>query len=202
MKGFLKNTFIIIAIAGILFFLSLRVIVRNTNWNNNFSLCSHDIRDNKDSAQLHTYLASVFLSEDKVEEAQVQLIEASRLFPSSISFTNLGGIYMMQHKGNEAENAFKKALEYGDYYPAYHYYAILIYTNQGPKAAESFITKALDKFPDSFSLWTYLALTKYHLGDKDNALIAAQKAYSLHPNPETQDLLNGIENNEPVNTSK
>ena len=106
----LNLTMPIILIVLVIF--SIRVIIRNTNWRNPLTLYTHDLKYNKDSFLLERELGGEYFSQKKFTEAETHYLRATRLFPSTITFSILGVNYVATERFNEAEEALESALKY------------------------------------------------------------------------------------------
>jgi tetratricopeptide (TPR) repeat protein len=183
--------------------LSLRTVVRNTNWIDQLTLLNHDIKVS-DNYNIEETLG--------VEYAQKgDALNAIKHFQRSIDFRpyegnlhNLGVIYAVNlGEIGKAKEVFSAALNAKDYKvtPGHRHIintyidlaTVMIFYDKNPKAIP-FINNALVDYPDSADLYVLLAIAKYNLRDKDGALAALGKAY--HVNSDTY-LYNRILNNQP-----
>lgn len=95
-----------------LVFYSIRVIVRNTNWHSETSLYSHDFKSNKDSYQLATGLGKVNDYAGDLSKAEQYYIRATQLYPSHITFGNLGSFYLHNNEASKAAVAYNTSQKY------------------------------------------------------------------------------------------
>jgi protein O-mannosyl-transferase len=110
-----KKVLPIILIIIVLF--SVRVMVRNTNWYDEKSLYTHDIKYNGNSYQLETGLGKIADSEGNIEAAQRHYVRAAKLFPSAVTFGNLASYYLLINKAKEAVVAYTREHSYNDTNP-------------------------------------------------------------------------------------
>jgi Flp pilus assembly protein TadD len=90
----------------------------------------------------------------------------------------------------------QKSLEINELSDTVTNMAWLLATKDDPLQAETFIQDKLNKYPSLWKLWMDLAIAKYKIGKRDEALQAAKQAYSLSQNGETSYLYNQISMNQ------
>ncbi len=188
----------------ILSLLSLRTIVRNTNWQNNFTLYTHDIVYN-DNFDIENNLGIVYEDNNEYTLALQHYKKSVALKPFELNLANLAITY-------QSIGDLQKAKQY--YYQAFHakdykldsnhkhnpnldvgYATFLVFYENSPSAI-SFIQSAVNDYPNQADLWTLLALANYINRDNQKALYAANKAYQL--NPQNAYIYNQIQNDQPV----
>ena len=108
--------------------LSVRVVMRNSNWKNEESLYTHDIKINKDSSQLERGLGDVASSNGDFDKAEKHYIRSVKLFPNLLSYNNLGYLYLRTSRLEEAEITYNEGL------------------NQGPSNAAAWAFLAITKY--------------------------------------------------------
>lgn len=91
---------------------SVRDIIRNTNWNNQETLYTHDIRGNPNSYQLEMGLGVVSYNNHNFTSAKKHYLRAISLFPSRITYSTLGAFYLETYQPKGAVYAYEKALQY------------------------------------------------------------------------------------------
>lgn len=110
----------------------------------------------------------------------------------------LGLVAYSNGKINEAESYFNKSAEL---YPSQMTYSTLGYFYlkvDNPEIAAKMFEKAIS-YDENFAIsWGNLALAEYKSGDKENAIIAARKAYSIEPTRTMSSIINAIENNKNI----
>ncbi len=93
---------------------------------------------------------------------------------------NLGALYAELGKPEEAERAYKAALDVGPYFvPAYVNLADLHRTRGQENEAESILRKGLERAPDDASLHHSLGLTLVRQGRSEDALAELRRAHEL-----------------------
>jgi len=156
---------LVFVMIGVITILSVRVVARNTNWKNESTLYTHDIKYNTDSFQLEKGLAVLASQKGDFAEAEKHYIRSTELFPSSNTFSGIAIYYLKNKKYEKAANNF---------------------------------TVALDHDPNSAYNWLLMAVSKYGYGDRDGAILAAEKAYSITPTKGILSILNSIKNGENI----
>lgn len=144
-----SRTLVVIAFCTILLF-SIRVVVRNTNWESTTTLYTHDIRLNPDSYQLLAGLGSIANSEGNIVQAENYYIHATELFPNYINYINLGDFYLGNNRPKDAIAAYKNALRYKNTNALrWTYLGIAEYNSGDKKEAIVTVKKAYKMFPNN-----------------------------------------------------
>lgn len=206
----IKNTAYIVAVC-ILIVLSLRTMVRNTNWVNALTLYSHDstVSDNYDiESNLGTELVFAHQYKDGFSHFEKSVEE----YPTVTNLYDLG--YMYEQFGNymSAEKYYRLAVEEENIptgqnvvlQNAYNGLARVLTAHDKPATAKAFLEKAIKKYPTNATYWADLAWCEYSLNEQPAALVSAEKAKTLVPNDITGQLyklikdkqLNSIRNSE------
>lgn len=197
-------TFVIISI--IILSLSVRTITRNFDWKDNITLFSHDIQI-EDNYDIEIFLGNEYLNTGNYDKALYYLNKSVILKPNEFNLHNLGVAYERIGNLQKAKEYYYQALhakEYNIFYPhlhdlsSYNSYSSLLVFFDNPKEAEQFINEGLKDYPEADSLWFFLSLAKYKQNNKQGALEAANKAYSLNKNQENVYLYSRLINNEPI----
>jgi len=194
----------------IMFSLSIRTIVRNTNWQDAITLFTHDVQYN-DNFDLENNLYWEYSQAGRYHDAFIHAQKSVAYFAEEGSTTNLALAY--EHLGNisKAKETFYVALHKGLYIPSKHKHYETLYSSlatllvfyDDPKKAEAIIKQGLQDYPSSGKLWLLLALAQYKLNDHAGALNAATKAYQIIPNDQQAVLTyNRLSNNLPLYFSK
>lgn len=203
---FAKYRKISISLAIILIlFLSLRTIVRNTNWQNAILLFTHD-RQFSDNYDLENELSVEYLNNREYAKSLESIDKSIALRPNELNLLNKCVIYINLGYIQKAQHFCDLALhakDYNTYFP--HKHNILLYTDyspilifyNNPAVAEDFIQQAIRDYPDASGLWYFLALSRDRLNDKQGALDAAQKAYELNPTQANLYIYNHLLYNQP-----
>ena len=179
--------------------LSLRTIIRNTNWVNGLSLYGHDLQY-KQNDRIQNALAIELITAGRYSEADKHLQELLVRNPrESALYANLAGSYEIQGKLKQAKEIYKRGLIVDDSGAIYINLArMLIQREANFFEARNISTQGLEKFPKNVDLWIIKVIAEYKLGDKQNALKDAEKVKELLPNSTTEKLYNDILNNQPL----
>ena len=203
-----KNIRILFYAVGLLItiLLSVRTMIRNTDWANDITLYAHDAKI-YDNYQIEGNLGSEYLSQGNDKEFLYHTNRSINLFPNELSISNLAYFYLVHGEMEKARQNYNKALTYVIYPPEGH--KIIVdeiyrgiawsYVHSGQFAqARAFIKNVLPEYPTEDILWGDLAISEYKLGNNKEALIAAEKAKNLLQNAATNYIYNQILNNKPI----
>lgn len=194
-KKFLKRNVAISAVVIVLVLLSVRSIVRNTNWQNDTTLLLHDIKVHS-NYELENNLASFLLYQRRFDESLVHGKRSVELYEYDKNLTNLGFIYEQLKDNKNAEASYRKSISLY-YKPTRNDAAISraylrlsgIYLFSGnPKQAESVLLEAVKRYPNNGVLWSFLAQAQYDQKKQEEALISAGKAKKYLPSAATNTL--------------
>lgn len=175
---------IIIAII-VLCLLSIRTMVRNTNWYSEVTLYSHDIPISDDYYK-EDKIANYYFQAGQYQQALAHEQKSVGFHPIPSNLNNLGEIYQKIGKYDLARESFEKAVSLSrNTVSVYTYYANLalldIYHGDPNEAVTILKDKILIALPTNPGILLMLAVAEYKLHHQDEALQAAQKAYNLSP---------------------
>lgn len=193
--------------AIIILLFSARTFIRNFDWKDALTLYSHDakIEVNYD---LENNLASELNHAKRYKEALPHAIKAVELFPYETTYFNLALVYKNLGNYDKAEYYFEKSTKSNHLNPkykerflelAYWDLAQTYLRREKYQTAKDFILKVQPLYPKKADFWAYLAIAEYKLGNKDEALKAAKKAYSINPTSNYKEITSLIEKNQPIN---
>lgn len=187
----------LLVVLVVLFGLSIQSVHRNTLFQNNLTLLSHDVKIQPDNATLVSNLGYTYLQNGNNNEAITYLLKAEKLDPKNAMIWNeLGNYYYLTGEEDKAGDAFKNALAYDSTnYQTYQNYAIFLFLYRDPKEAEKLILQGLQLFPTNAVLWRLYSLTEYRLGAGQTALSAAKQAFAFDPNAITRAVLARLSEN-------
>ncbi|MBI4057883.1 tetratricopeptide repeat protein [Candidatus Microgenomates bacterium] len=199
----IKNEKLKVSILAILLVIlavfSLITIIRNFNWKDNMTLFSHDIKISRESPDLENNLGAELYKVENYEKAEIHFQNSLKFNQNnSITWYNLGTVYDKKGDIVQAKESYKKSIEYGELDLAYAKLANLIYLNETATETQKFTKSALVKQPNNAQLWLVLALVEYEMRNREQALIAAQKAHELSPTQDSVYILKQIEQNLPI----
>lgn len=152
---------------------SARTMIRIADWQNAYTLYSHDLPLSPQSHQLENNLAGELAKQNRNEEALEHLRKAHALFPSILNSTNLALVTQ--------QIAYTK-LRSGD-----------------AESARKYAREGLKSRSDSAELWIILAMSEYQLKNYDEAVKSAEQAYKYEPTPRVQGLIDGMKKRVNIN---
>lgn len=196
----IKTAFTVTSVV-VITLLSLRTIVRNSNWFDPVTLYSHDIQIN-DYFDIEDNLGSELTSMKQLPEAIIHLKRSVELFPYERNLYNLGSAYMIMGDAKNAKASYNRALSAKNYNLVGHNHDVQVYTqfakllilSNENNEAKRIINEGLEDYPQDSQLWSYLAISEHNSHNQIGALKAAEKAKTLMPNEETDELYKRILN--------
>lgn len=202
-----KTTFTICYSIAVLLLvlLSLRTMVRNTNWHDAITLYSHDTKI-VDSWDIETNLGYEYKIIDNQPEALKHYLRAIKLFPFESTYLNAGIVYDNMGNHEKAIEYYYKALASKRYPTSDHKHGINTYTNtinsllvaNRTTEAKKIAMDALQDYPDAPELWAELAITQQWLRENDEALNSAEKAVRLESTQFTRYVYDKIRNKQKI----
>jgi hypothetical protein len=194
-----KNIIITIAVILIVL-LSLKTIVRNTNWSNMLTLCQHDLKIVPESYSVQSVCGSELLKVGQYEDAKKHYAKAAELAPKwGSNWYQYGLSYEYTKDIPKAREYFHRSIQLSNEVNAYVSLAATYLKNENdPKAAKQIVEEGLKSYPRYQRLQLYLAVCEYKLGNKQKALDLATKIYQTNPTPESQYVLTQISINQEV----
>ncbi len=194
-----KNVLLLIGII-LITVLSLRTMVRNSQWVDNMTLYTHDSKI-IDNYMIESNLGVMYQWQSDFPQALVHYQKSVALFPIVENVSNLANVYILLGDKTNARKYIYQLLLVP--YQTKEMYAkqlifgsSLLINNDSPGVAKDFVTKALQKDPTSAALWAYLAISEYRLGNDSIALQHAKKATQYSNAPAYSELLRMIQNHE------
>jgi protein O-mannosyl-transferase len=167
--------------------LSVRTIIRNSDWKDQSTILLHDERIAGNDYLLELLYGNNLIKQGKITFSTSHIKKAINLYPKSPSaWTSLGVIYLNNSQINDAEKTFRYAISLeDDYFAAYENLGFLLEKHKDPVASVKFLRTATKKFPNSWKLWYYRFIVEYKLGNADFALTSAKNYYLLNPNQQS-----------------
>ena len=199
-KGLLHLGYVFAII--IIIALSIRTVIRNTNWNTGLALYSHDIRL-EDSYILQNNIGSELLYTGQYDKAVPYLEKSVQAVPTWWNLNNLADAYFFLGENDKAIALYKKSMHYGDYFLPYEGLTSLYLHSGNMALAKQYSAEGLKRFPLNATLWFNYGLAEYESGDKQIAIQAVQRSIALD-NTKNQriSVLNAMMNNQPLNIKK
>lgn len=186
--------------------LSWRTLIRNFDWHDPITLYKHDSQVS-DSYLIELWLGTELMWENKLDEAQIHFNKSFIMRPYDTPLSQIGFIYERKKNYVKAKEYYIKAMKARSFLPAPYKHDGTTYINisrysvffDNPFIARQYIQDGLKEYPKSALLWIFLALAEYKLGHNNEAVIAAQYAYKLAPNQNTEYLYQSIRGNGKIN---
>lgn len=191
--------------AIIIIALSIRTIVRNSNWADAITLYSHDTKITP-SWDLENNLGYEYKYIDNQPEALKHYLKAIELFPFESTYLNAGIVFGNMGNHKKAIEYYFKALNANHYPSSSHKHNINTYTSlinallisNQTILAKKVTLDALKDYPNAPELWGLLAIIQQWMGEDANALNSATKANSLKSTQFTNYIYNKIINNQKI----
>ena len=174
----------IIVISVILLLLSLRTIVRNTNWTDQRTLLTHDISVTDDYT-LEDLLGINYLESKQYNLAIQHMTKSIELNPDPTNINNLGAIYQLSGNYTKAKEEYYLALhskENSNKIYSYINLANFLVYHDDPKLAIPILKdNLLQSYPNIPRYYLLLAIAEYKVHNQDEAFYTIQKARMMFP---------------------
>lgn len=133
----------------IILVLSVRTIIRNTDWKDSMHLFAHDVQISRNAFDLENNAGVAYFRAQDYQKAGEHFAESTRLAPKWwVNWSNLGAVEERQGNLDKAADYYRTSIENGDYYLAYENYAGVLLKQKRNKEALTFLkTEALPRFP-------------------------------------------------------
>lgn len=158
------NTPIIIMLILLISVLSIRTIIRNSNWQNGLTLYSHDIQISKPNFDLENNVGVELYRTGQVADAKKHFENSTILAPYWwTNWNNLGA--MIEAEGNlpKAEEYYRKSIANGNYYLAFENLARILLKQEKFEEARNFAKDSLLRLPNNPILQSVLATAEQKL---------------------------------------
>jgi tetratricopeptide (TPR) repeat protein len=190
----------------ILFSLSVRTVVRNTNWLNAITLYTHDTKI-VDSWDIENNLGFEYKYLDNQPEALKHYLRSVELFPFESNHLNVGIVYGNMGNQKKAIEYYYKALASKHYPTSSHKHNTNIYISlinalliaDRVHEAKKVTMEALRDYPNAPELWGELAIIQQWMHEDDNALDSARKAKGFESTQLTNYIYEKIINKQKIN---
>ena len=183
-----KNKLFLTVFVVLIILLSIRTFVRSSDWRNEYTLLSHDVKFS-DAYDLEYGLAARLLEQGKLDEALIYAEKSVNSYGYTGNYITLGNVYLAKGEYEKSKEAYLNALSYGESSSVYDQLVLLsIVRGDKPEESIKFTRSALSKFPADPKLWTLLSVLEYRANNINAAKDAISKAFSLSPNEENTSL--------------
>ncbi len=194
----IEKVFLVMAVA-LLLVLSLRTMVRNSNWKNQSILLAHDEKLAKNDYLQELSFGLNLIEQNKYNQAFPHVQQAINLYPQSWkAWTTLGALYYIKGNFPQAENAYFKVISIRNYSVAYEDLALILIKYDNIIKARDFIRKAVKLYPNSQKLWFYSIVTENKTGNYAKALQSAKNYYELTKDKEGLIIYSHLEQKLPI----
>ena len=202
---YLKYVFSLLSIA-ILLFLGLKTIDRNTYWHDSSTFFKQEIAldpSKENIFDIQYNYGTALLQDSQYVEASTHLEKTSQLSPTSYQiWQNLGLAYISMHKYDKAKYAYIKAIKLEPNIVEFHRGLIYIAMKQEKYMdAKTLAEKDINKWPTDYNMWRLLGLSAYKTGDKTLAQSSLEKSLALKPDVVTDEYLQEVNQNSPIDLS-
>lgn len=174
--------------------LSLRTIIRNTNWYNGLSLYSHDLQYEQND-RLENLLAGALVEAGQYTQAQKYFEELLYRNPNQPALVfNLALIYEFEGNFQNANNLYQRNLSIDDSGVLYSNYARILMLKEGKvQQAKAISGEGLSKFSQNTTITIVDAIATYKLGNKQKALEELKHAEKISSDTRINQIYQGIE---------
>jgi protein O-mannosyl-transferase len=199
-----KNLMTVLALT-IIVLLSVRTIIRNSNWHDTLTLLEHDTRiqtnfDNENN------LGMEYSQIGNIPQALVHFQKSVSLDPFELNLSNAGVAFLKLNQLQKAKSYLMQSLTAKRYSNLDHKHALSVYVNFGtyltfydnPGEAIKLLQPAVKDYPFSGELYYLLSVSEYLSNKRDQALLHIKKADDLNPTPEIDYAYTQIKNNLPL----
>lgn len=207
LKKYKKITVVLVVIIIVL--LSIRTVIRNSNWHDTLTLLKHDtkIQTNFDN---ENNLGMEYSQVGDIPNALVHFQKSVLLDPFELNLSNVGVALLKLNQLQKAKPYLIQSLAAKRYSNLDHKHALSVYINLGtyltfydkPSEAISLLQSAVKDYPSSGELYYLLSVAEYLSDKKDQALGNIKKARILNPTPEVDYAYTQMMNNLPLVINK
>jgi len=179
----------------VLVLLGFRTALRGTDYKDEYTLAVHDIAASKEDYHAYNVAALVLRKEGNLDKAKEYAQASVSVYPTALSYSNLGLILYMRGEYRDAEKAYQQALNGPAHLKfTYDYAASLAIVFNDPSWSRQVLEDGVKRYPDDVVLWMALALLEQRNGDNVNAKVAITEAKRYAQVP--QNVYDGIMNNQ------
>ncbi len=167
----------------VIILLSIRTIVRNTEWRNEEKLWSSTIKTTPSNPVAHSSLGIVYRDQGDLEKAGAEFYKSVSLNPQyAEGYYNLADLYRLTNNYERAKHFYQKSISLNpDLWQAYQALGAVYYLQQKYAPAIENTKKAITLQKNNAELYINLGIMFYDSGDKMQAQAAFQKALEIEP---------------------
>jgi protein O-mannosyl-transferase len=179
--------------------LSMRTVMRNRDWHDDFSLFSSAVRAAPGSAKMHANFGWAYFLRGQVEPARAELTTALKIYPDFAGATESLGIVEgslgHQHEARHLLEAALASSQRDDFqynYRALNLAAFLVKTGD-QQAALKLLNELIAESPGEARAWANRAVIRFQRGEGAAARSDAETALRLDPgNSQAQSVLGAL----------
>lgn len=163
---------IIVLLGSLLIFYIVRIIARNKEWSDPFTLYENDSRREPDSFLLHCNLGVEYFRRGMMKEAEREFLLANRVSPSGnydTACNNLGVIYAREGRIDDAISLYKNSIALNNYPLAYENLGGLYNKLGRYKEAVMVLEESAKLYPLNIEILYQLGAAYYSNGQLDLA---------------------------------
>jgi tetratricopeptide (TPR) repeat protein len=185
-----------VLLAGVILLLTIRTVIRNFNWRNDFSLSVSAVAAEPNNAKAHANLAVAEIEQGRLDDARQELQTSLSIYPDNVDAIESFGILDSRlGQTSEARGLFEKAFamsseeDFNYAFRAVNLAGVLLKNGENERSLR-LLDHAIAIQPAFARAWAVRAVLHYKAGDLLAALSDAQAALRLDPeNKEFQGLV-------------
>lgn len=185
---------LLITLLLITLLLSIRTIIRNSNWKDGLTLYGNDIKISTGNFDLENNYGVELFRAGQMDQAKVHFVKSTEIAPFWwTNWNNLGAVIEREGNATKAAELYQKSIDNGDYYMAHENRAQIYLKLNDPENAKKAAEDSLKKLPNNSKIWLTLSLAEYQLGNRDKALEAARNSFLLTPTEQSYYIVGRLE---------
>lgn len=176
-----------VALAAVVAVFSIRTIVRNQDWKDNFTLFSADARAVPDSSRIHAELAGTYMEKKELNMAATEFQKSLQIYPDNVdALSNYGLLESWQGNYQDAGQMMEQALQLSHRdSPQYDFMVVnlaSLWIQIGHMDdALDLLNREVAESPTYARAWSNRAVIRYKQGETAPARADAEEALRLDP---------------------
>ena len=166
--------------------LSIRTMIRNTDWKDEHTLWAQTLKVSPNSVNAHNNLCASYVQKGEMDKAIQEATTAINLMPTyAHPYNNLAIIYVRMGRYQEAKEAYLKAVSLNpNLWQSYRGLGEIAFEQGNYAVSRDYFLKVIELLPQDAEMRYNLGVVYLKLNDKANALEELQKALELNPQHE------------------